>query len=74
MISPVVLGPTTHYIDGHGRRRLRTFVDRNPYNDEVVADITAGGPAEAAGSGGEDEDAAFPAWAAMEPEKRVPLP
>ena len=73
MISPVVLGPTTHYIDGQwSPPGVRTFVDRNPYNDEVVADIAAGGPAEAADAVAA-ADSAFPAWAAMEPGRRMSL-
>ena len=63
----------THYIDGRwAASPSRTFDDRNPFNDEVVAQVAAGGAAEAtqavAAAAG-----AFPAWAASGPGERQRL-
>ncbi len=62
-----------HYIDGQwASAPSRTFEDRNPYNDEVVAEVAAGGPAEAT-QAVQAAAAAFPAWAASGPGERQRL-
>ena len=67
------LGPTTHFVDGawapHGGP---TFEDRDPFTGEVVAEIAAGGRAEAAAAV-TAAAAAFPAWAALAPGARQRL-
>lgn len=71
--TPRTLGPTTHYIGGRfSEPDGRSFADSNPYNDEVVADIAAGGRAEAQ-EAVTAAAAAFPAWAAMPPGQRQRL-
>jgi acyl-CoA reductase-like NAD-dependent aldehyde dehydrogenase len=65
--------PTTHYIGGKwSEPGSRSFPDQNPFNDEVVAEIAAGGrpEAEAAVSAAA---AAFPAWAGLPPGERQRL-
>lgn len=67
------IGPTTHFIDGRwADPGGRTFPNRNPYNGEVLADIAAGGRAEAEAAVAAAE-ASFPAWAAMPPGERQRL-
>ena len=67
------LGRTTHYIDGRwSEPGGRTFADTNPYNGELVAEIAAGGRAEAEAAVAAAA-AAFPAWAAMPPAERQRL-
>ena len=67
------LGPSTHYIGGRWSAPPdRTFADCNPYNDEVIAEIAAGGGAEAQEAIAAAA-AAFPAWAAMAPVERQRL-
>lgn len=67
------LGPTTHYINGKwSEPGARTFADYNPYNDEVIADIAAGGRAEAEAAVAAAA-AAFPSWAEMLPGERQRL-
>ena len=67
------LGRTTHFIDGQwSPPGGRTFPDRNPYNDEILAEISAGGRAEAEAAVAAAH-AAFPAWAAMGPAERQRL-
>ena len=62
-----------HYIDGQwASAPSRTFEDRNPYNDEVVAEVAAGGQAEAT-QAVQAAAAAFPAWAASGPGERQRL-
>ena len=64
---------TTHYINGQWfATGGRTFPDYNPFNGEVVAEIAAGGRAEAAAAVAA-ADAAFPAWAEMTPGVRQRL-
>ena len=58
---------TTHFINGRwSAAGGRTFQDLNPFNGEVVAEVAAGGRAEAAEAVAA-ADAAFPAWEAMLP-------
>ena len=64
---------TTHYINGQwSALGDATFADRNPYNDEVVACVAAGGAREAQVAI-DAAHAAFPAWAAMGPGERQRL-
>jgi acyl-CoA reductase-like NAD-dependent aldehyde dehydrogenase len=64
---------TTHFIDGHwSEPGGRTFRDTNPFNGELVAEIAAGGRAEAKLAVAAAA-AAFPAWAAMGPSQRQRL-
>ncbi len=61
---------TTHFIDGAWTARSgATFSDRNPYNDAVVAEIAAGGPADAEAAVAAAQ-ACFPAWASTPPGER----
>ena len=65
--------PTTHFINGRWLpREGRTFPDFNPYTGAIVAEIAAGGRAEAE-SAVNAAHAAFPAWAAMIPAERQRL-
>ncbi len=67
------LGPSTHYINGQwSGQGGKTFADANPYNDELVAEISAGGREEAEKAVAAAA-AAFPAWAALPPAKRQRL-
>ena len=67
------IGRTTHFINGKwSEPGGRTFANYNPYNGEVVAEIAAGGRAEAEAAVAA-ADAAFPAWAAMSPRERQRL-
>lgn len=64
---------TTHYIDGRWTEEGgRTFADRNPFNDDVVAQIAAGGPVEAQAAV-DAAHGAFPAWSQMPPGARQQL-
>lgn len=64
---------TTHFIDGRWTGcDGRTFPDRNPFDDEVVADIAAGGRAEAEAAVAAAARA-FPGWAATGPGERQRL-
>lgn len=64
---------TTHFIDGAwSASGGRTFPDHNPYNGDVVANIAAGGRADAEAAVAAAH-AAFPAWAAMGPGERQRL-
>ena len=66
-------GRTTHFINGQwSPPGDRTFADLNPYNGEVVADVAAGGRAEAEAAIAAAH-AAFPGWAAMPPSDRQRL-
>lgn len=68
-----VIGRTTHFINGSWSPiGGATFAVTNPYNDELVADIAAGGRAEAEAAVAAAA-AAFPAWAAMGPGERQRL-
>lgn len=67
------IAPTTHYINGRwSEPSERTFTDHNPYNDDVVAHVSAGGAGEAEAAVAAAHDA-FPAWAAMAPRDRQGL-
>jgi acyl-CoA reductase-like NAD-dependent aldehyde dehydrogenase len=64
---------TTHFINGQwSAAGGTTFADYNPFNGEVVAEVAAGGRAEATAAVAA-ADAAFPAWAAMSPGVRQRL-
>ena len=64
---------TTHFINGQwSEPGGPTFADRNPLNGEVVAEIAAGGRAEAEAAVAAAA-AAFPAWSAMPPAQRQKL-
>ncbi len=64
---------TTHFINGQWSDPAgRTFPDVNPFNGEVIAEIAAGGRAEAEAAVAAAA-AAFPAWAAMPPAERQRL-
>ncbi len=66
-------GRTTHYIGGEWRASGgRTFPDYNPYSGAVVAEVAAGGRAEAQAAI-DAADAAFPGWAATPPSERQRL-
>ena len=65
--------PTTHFINGSwSAPGGPTFPDRNPFDDQIVAEIAAGGPAEA-GAAVAAAQAAFPGWAATAPVERQRL-
>ena len=69
----VRIGQTTHFIDGKwAERGGRTFAVRNPFDDTLVADVAAGGRAEAEAAV-KAAHAAFPAWSAMGPSERQRL-
>ncbi len=71
--APQAIGRTTHFINGiWSPAGGPTFAVTNPYNDEVVAHISAGGRAEAEAAVAAAA-AAFPAWAAMPPGERQRL-
>ena len=64
---------TTHYINGAWTASGGpTFPDGNPYNDAVVAEITAGGPSDAEAAVAAAH-ASFPAWASLPPGERQRL-
>ena len=63
---------TTHFIDGKWSPDGPTFPDYNPFNGELVAQIAAGGRAEAEAAVAAAA-AAFPAWSAMPPAERQRL-
>ena len=72
MAQPVI-GRTTHFINGcWSESGGPTFANLNPLNDEVIAQIAAGGRAEAEAAVSAAA-AAFPAWAAMPPGERQRL-
>ncbi len=65
--------PTTHFIAGRwSAPGGDTFPDRNPFDGSVVAEVAAGGRAEAEAAVRAAADA-FPAWAAMPPGERQRL-
>lgn len=73
MTEPLKIGRTTHFIDGQwAERGGPTFPDRNPFDDALVADIAAGGRAEAEAAVAAAARA-FPAWAATGPGERQRL-
>lgn len=64
---------TTHFIDGSWTPEGGpTFPNRNPFDGELVAEIAAGGRAEAQAAV-DAAAAAFPAWAALPPGERQRL-
>lgn len=66
-------GRTTHFINGKwSAGGGRTFVDRNPFDGAMFAEVAAGGRAEAHAAV-VAASAAFPAWAAMSPRERQHL-
>ena len=66
-------GRTTHYIGGEWHASGgRTFPDYNPYSGAIVAEVAAGGRAEAQAAIAAAE-AAFPGWAATPPSERQRL-
>lgn len=72
MVQPVI-GRTTHFINGRWSEiGGPTFANLNPLNDEVIAQIAAGGRAEAEAAVSAAA-ATFPAWAAMPPGERQRL-
>ncbi len=64
--------PTTHFIDGVWLETAATFPDHNPFTGDVVAEVAAGGRAEA-DKAVTAAAAAFPQWAAMPPGQRQAL-
>ena len=71
--TPTYSGHTTHFINGQwSSEGGPSFPDHNPFNGDVVAEIAAGGRAEASAAVAA-ADAAFPAWAAMTPGVRQRL-
>ena len=67
---PPRIGRTTHFIDGRwSASGGRSFPVFNPYNDDIVAEIAAGGRDEAEAAVAAAH-AAFPSWAAMTPGER----
>ena len=69
----VRIGRTTHFIDGQWMATGgRTFAVRNPLDDSLVANVAAGGRAEAEAAVAAAH-AAFPAWSAMGPTERQRL-
>ena len=67
------IGRTTHFIDGQwSQPGGPTFPVTNPFNGELVAEVAAGGRAEAAAAVAAAH-AAFPAWAATSPGERQRL-
>ena len=71
--SDVRIGRTTHFIDGAWcELGGRTFAVRNPLDDSLVANVSAGGRAETEAAVGAAA-AAFPAWSAMGPSERQRL-
>jgi len=61
-----------HYIDGKRVKSKDRFLDRSPIDGSALAEISAGGPAEAEMAVGAARRA-FPAWAALGPEGRAPF-
>lgn len=73
MNETAAIGRTTHFIDGRWTGEGgATFPDRNPFNDQIVAQIAAGGRAEAEAAVAAAARA-FPAWAATGPGERQRL-
>lgn len=70
---PQLIDHTTHFIAGRwSAPDEATFPDRNPYTDEVVAQVAAG-TRQHAQAAIDAAHAAFPAWAAMSPGQRQRL-
>jgi acyl-CoA reductase-like NAD-dependent aldehyde dehydrogenase len=63
---------TDHYIDGRRVASKERFLDRSPVDGSALAEVAAGGAAEA-GMAVDAARRAFPAWAALGPEGRAPI-
>jgi acyl-CoA reductase-like NAD-dependent aldehyde dehydrogenase len=63
---------TDHYIGGRRVASKETFLDRSPIDGSALAEVSAGGSAEA-DMAVEAARSAFPAWAALGPEGRAPI-
>jgi acyl-CoA reductase-like NAD-dependent aldehyde dehydrogenase len=61
-----------HYIDGRRVASKERFLDRSPVDGSALAEISAGGAAEA-GLAVDAARRAFPAWAALGPDGRAPI-
>ena len=61
-----------HYIDGRRVASSDTFLDRSPIDGEALGELSAGGQAEA-DMAVDAARRAFPAWAALGPEGRLPI-
>jgi len=71
--NAAAIGHTTHFINGvWSEGNGQTFPVTNPLDDSLVADVAAGGRAEAEAAVAAAA-AAFPAWAAMGPTERQRL-
>jgi acyl-CoA reductase-like NAD-dependent aldehyde dehydrogenase len=62
---------TAHFIDGKRVASARTFEDRSPIDRSHLADVSAGGPTEIDAAVASARRA-FPSWAALGPEGRLP--
>lgn len=63
---------TDHYIDGRRVASQARFLDRSPVDGSALAEVSAGGAAEAE-MAVDAARRAFPAWAALGPEGRAPI-
>ena len=63
---------TDHYIDGQRIASKERFLDRSPIDGSALAEVSAGGAAEADMAVAAARKA-FPAWAALGPEGRAPI-
>ncbi|THD78590.1 MAG: aldehyde dehydrogenase [Phenylobacterium sp.] len=63
---------TEHYIDGRRIVSKEHFLDRSPIDGSALAEVSAGGKAEA-DMAVDAARRAFPAWAALGPEGRAPI-
>ena len=63
---------TDHYVDGRRVASKDRFLDRSPVDGSALAEVSAGGAAEA-GMAVDAARRAFPAWAALGPEGRAPI-
>jgi acyl-CoA reductase-like NAD-dependent aldehyde dehydrogenase len=63
---------TDHFIDGRRVASKDRFLDRSPVDGSALAEMSAGGAAEA-GMAVNAARRAFPAWAALGPEGRAPI-
>lgn len=70
-VAGVEISPD-HYIDGTRVKSKDRFLDRSPIDGSALAEISAGGEAEAEMAVSAARRA-FPAWAALGPEGRAPI-
>jgi aminomuconate-semialdehyde/2-hydroxymuconate-6-semialdehyde dehydrogenase len=63
---------TNHYIGGRRVASKERFLDRSPVDGSALAEVAAGGAAEA-DAAVDAARRAFPAWAALGPEGRAPI-